>query len=140
MCVMRRNSNTKEGEKIMKTIVSKVALLGVVAALTLPLYAGDITVKPNRYTSPPKSLFPAKKVEEVTLAACCKENYAWTTTQDSKLKTKPILIATHGCPGCNTTRKTIGGQKAGLKEVIQHSCAGKVTTAAICCDNMPEMK
>ena len=122
------------------TTLSKFAAFIIATAVTLPVVAGEIVVKPSRYTPPAKSQFATPHAAPIPLAACCKEKYTTATTQDTKLKTKTVLVAKHECPACKTTVKAVGAQKAGRKEVAEHTCAGKVTTVAVCCAEMPDMK
>lgn len=124
----------------MKTTIAKYIALIAAASIAFPAIAGEVVVKPSRYSPPAKAQFETSKPAPRVVAACCKEKYTTVTTQDSKLKTKQILVANHGCAACKTSIKSVGGQKAGRRDVVEHTCAGKLTTVADCCTNMPGMK
>jgi len=121
------------------TKISSVLIVAAVAAVFSPASrADDITVKPLRYQpfqSPP--LFTAKEVAtpNVTCAACA-ETFKPVTTQDSKLKTKTILVASHACKECTTTILRTGAQKATGKNVTQHKCGALVASVENCRDGM----
>lgn len=119
-------------EKILITLT-------LAAATALTAMAGEVIIKPSRYSPPAKALFetpaPAKTAPGCAL---CKNELVSTTTQDTKLRTKTALIENHGCASCKTAMKTVG-TKAFPKEVAEHSCAGRVAAVGTCCANMPGM-
>jgi hypothetical protein len=119
-------------------ITTAVAALGFL--LAIPTFGGEVVIKKGHYSPPAKSLFETPAAVPIKIASCCKEEFAPTTTQDSKLKTKTVLVAKHGCNSCSTKIVTVGAQKAGLRTVVEHSCAGKPVSVAICCDGMSGMK
>jgi hypothetical protein len=61
-------------------------------------------------------------VEKKAAPACvaCRNEYTPTVTQDSKLKTKTIVLRTHLCTSCKTL--VASGPKSAPKETVTHSC------------------
>jgi hypothetical protein len=120
---------------------SKISSLIIVAAMatvfTSTAGADEIVIKPLRVQPPAKSLFAEKVVVAPKVAcAACKEQLVATETQDSKLKTKTILVATHACKQCETTIVRTGAQKATGKDVAQHKCGTLIAAVENCCGGM----
>ena len=118
--------------------ISSLIIVTVSAAVFSPTTrADDIVIKPLRYQWPAKSLF-VEKVATTPKATCaaCKVELTPTVTQDSKLKTKTILVASHACKECSTTVVRIGAQKATGKDVTQHKCGALVAAVETCCGGM----
>ena len=115
---------------------SKISSLIIAASLLAAVSsrAGDIVIKPLRYQPPTQSQF-VEKVAANPAVTCpaCKEEFATTVTQDSKLKTKTILAASHACKECTTSIVRTGAQKATGKDVTQHKCGVLVAAVETCC-------
>ena len=120
---------------------SKISSLLIAAAMTAvfsPIVRADeVVIKPLRYQPPKASLFTEKvaATPAVTCAAC-KNEFVPTVTQDSKLKTKTVLAASHACNECKTTIVRTGAQKATGKDVARHSCGALLAAAETCCGGM----
>lgn len=134
----------------MKSIsfVSKVgSVLIVVGALfasapSPAVSAGEVVIKRGALDlkRPTSSLFEApKKAPEAMNCAACKPEFVPVTTQDTKLKTKVVLMERHGCKSCSKSIKSIGAQKATRVDVAVHTCEGKVASVGSCCSTMPNM-
>ena len=116
-------------------ISSILILAAAAAAFTSTTGADDIIVKPLRYQSPAKSQF-VEKVKVTPAVACpaCNDQFVPAVTQDTKLKTKTVLVAKHG-DACKTTVARIGAQKATGKVVTRHTC-GALAAVTTCCGGM----
>jgi hypothetical protein len=118
--------------------ITSVTILAAAAALFISTATGDeIVIKPLRYQAPTKSLF-TEKVAATPAVTCtaCRNEFAPTVTQDSKLKTKTVLAASHACNECKTTIVRTGAQKATGKDVARHSCGALLAAAETCCGGM----
>ena len=123
--------------KRFSKISSVIVVAAMAAAFTSISTADDITAKPLRYQPPTKSQFVEKvAVAPAVTCAACKSEFAPTVTQDSKLKTKTILVAKHGCNECKTTVARTGAQKATGKDVRSHKCGALLAAAETCCGGM----
>jgi len=123
--------------KSFSKISSIIILAAAAAAFTSTAGADDIVVKPLRYQSPAKSQF-VEKVAVTAAVSCpaCKDQWVAAVTQDTKLKTKTVLVANHGCTDCKTTVARIGAQKATGKDVTRHTCGALLAAATTCCGGM----
>jgi hypothetical protein len=123
----------KSFSKISSVII--VAAMG--AVFTSTAWADDVAAKPLRYQSPTKSQF-VEKVAVTPAVTCpaCKNEYAPAVTQDTKLKTRTVLVATHGCTQCKTAVVGAGAQKATGKNTIKHTCGALVAAVETCCATM----
>jgi hypothetical protein len=130
----------KERSDVMKKFFKfGSVIIGVAAGLVLlsGSRADDIVVKPQRYQSPAKSQFVEKAVSAQTVScSACKNELVPTATQDTKLKTKTVLVAIHGCAECKTTVVRTGAHKATGKDVKQHTCGALMATVENCCGGM----
>jgi len=118
---------------------SKISSLIIAAALLAAVSsrAGDVVIKPLRYQPPTKSQFVEKvAVKPAITCAACKEEFVPTLTQDSKLKAKTVLVASHACNQCSTSVVRTGAQKATGKDVTQHKCGTLVAAVETCCGGM----
>ena len=123
--------------KRFSKISSVIMVAAVVAGFTSISRADDIVIKPLRHQPPAKSLFTEKvKVAPVVTCAACRDELVPTATQDTKLKTKTVLIAKHGCPECKTTLVRTGAQKATGKVVREHTCGAMLAAVNTCCGGM----
>jgi len=122
--------------KTISKITSVVILAAVAAAVTSISRGDDIVVKPLRHQPPPQSLFVEKAAAPRLACVGCKSDFAPTVTQDTKLKTKTVLVAKHGCNDCKTTVVRTGAQKATGKDVRQHTCGAMLAAAETCCAGM----
>lgn len=117
-------------------INSVIIPAAVAVVFTSTVFANDIVIKPLRYQSP-KSASTATAVSPVAMACpACKNEFVPTVTQDSKLKTKTVFIAKHGCSDCKTTIERSGAQKATGKDVARHSCGAMLAASQSCCGSM----
>src|ERR1044071_3175856 len=113
---------------------SKISSVIIVVAMTLVFTsssrADDVAIKPLRYQSPAKSQCVEKvAVPQAVTCAACKNELAPSLTQDSKLKTKTVLVAKHGCDQCKTTIVRVGAQKATGNDVRSHTCGALLAAA-----------
>jgi hypothetical protein len=123
--------------KSFSKISSVIIVAAMAAVFNSTASADDIAIKPSRYQSPGKSQFAEKvAVAPKTMCLACKDEFAPTVTQDSKLKTKTILAASHACKECSTTVVRTGAQKATGKDVSRHSCGALLAAADTCCGGM----
>ena len=123
--------------KSFSKISSVIIAAAVAAAFTSISRADEIVVKPLRYQPPTQSQFVEKvAVAPAVKCAACKEEFVPTVTQDTKLKTKTVLVAKHGCKECKTTIVRTGAQKATGKDARQHTCGALLAAADICCGGM----
>jgi hypothetical protein len=139
----------QESGCVMKTF-TKIGSLFVAGALVVSLTpdlsrAGDAGVKRGglEYKGPEVSLFATSKTEVKPAITCamCKPEFVAAVTQDTKLKTKTVVLEQHACKACATTFRRVGAQKATGKDVAQHSCAGRLVAAVeACCTGMPGRK
>jgi hypothetical protein len=131
----------------MKTnLVTKISAAVIVIAIAVAFApnasSSEVVVKRGgqAYAGPAKSQFATPKTI-ATLNACvssCKTEFVPVLTQDSKLKTKTIVVAKHGCGSCSDSIKTIGAQKATGKNVAVHTCGGRlITMNTTCCSTTP---
>jgi hypothetical protein len=130
----------------MKTF-TKIGSFLVASALAVSLApglsrAGDAGVKRGgfEYKGPSVSLFATPRTTAKPAITCemCKPEFVPTMTQDTKLKTKTVLVEQHPCKGCATIIRSVGAQKATGKDISQHSCAGRLVAAVeACCTGMP---
>jgi hypothetical protein len=124
--------------------VSKVGGILIVAAglVASATWAGEVVYNRGgvEYKRPAKSLFatPQKTAPSKT-CLMCKPEFKPTLTQDTKLKTKTVLVEKHACKSCVNTITSVGYQKAARKEIAVHSCAGRVASMTTCCSAMPGM-
>jgi hypothetical protein len=121
----------------MKTnLITKISAVIIVAAAAVAFVpsatSGEVVVKRGgqKYETPGTSLFAAPRTIAAPNAcvSSCKREFVPTQTQDTKLKTKTLLVEKHACNSCSTTIKSVGAQKATGKNVATHSCAGKLVT------------
>jgi hypothetical protein len=124
--------------------VSKVGGILIVAAslAASAVMAGEVVIKKGGlvYKGPAKSLFATpQKTAPIVTCVMCKPEFKPTLTQDSKLRTKTVMVEAHACKGCMTTIKSVGYQKAARKDIVEHRCAGRVASVATCCSSMPGM-
>lgn len=117
---------------------SSVLIVAAVAAGFASVSRGDeVTVKPLRYQPPAKSQFVTKAtVASPVICPGCKDELVPTVTQDTKLKTKTMLVAKHRCEQCTTTIERTGAQKATGKDVRKHTCGILVAATENCCAGM----
>jgi hypothetical protein len=118
--------------------ISSSIIVAAMATMFNPTASADeVVIKPLRVQPPAKSLF-AEKIVVAPKAVCpmCKEELVATQTQDSKLKTKTVLAATHACKECKTTIVRTGAQKATGKDVAQHKCGALIAAVEACCGGM----
>jgi hypothetical protein len=114
---------------------SKISYLVIAAAFMSTAMAADI--KPLRYQPPVKSQFVEKvAVKPAVTCAACEEEYVPSVTQDTKLKTKTVMVAKHGCADCKTTIVRTGAQKATGKVTARHSCGALIAAVETCCAGM----
>ncbi|HUS37652.1 MAG TPA: hypothetical protein VM680_20050 [Verrucomicrobiae bacterium] len=123
--------------KSFSKISSIIILAAAAAAFTSTAGADDIVVKPLRHQPPAKSQF-VEKVKSTPPVTCpaCKDQFVPAVTQDTKLRTKTILVASHACKECKTTVARIGAQKATGQHVTRHTCGALVAAATTCCGGM----
>ena len=120
--------------KSFSKISSVIVLAAAAAVFTSTASGDDIVVKPLRYQAPAKSQFTEKvAVAPAVTCPACKTEFAPTVTQDTKLKTKTVLAASHACKECKTTIVRTGAQKATGKDVSRHSCGALLAAAETCC-------
>lgn len=121
--------------KSFSKISSVIIAAAMAAAFSISVSrADDIVVKPQRYQSPPKSVFTAKATPATTMnCPACTETLKSVVTSDSKLRTKTITAAEHGCKECKTVVTRTGAQKATGKDVKLHTCGAMVAAVENCC-------
>lgn len=116
--------------------ISLVLIVAAVAAFAPSLKSGEVIIKRGArdLQSPSTPLF-VEKATPVKAMVCpaCKAEFASTVTQDSKLRTKTVLVENHACNSCKTAIVRTGAQKATVKDVSQHTCGGMMATAETCC-------
>lgn len=123
--------------KSFSKISSVIIVAAVATAFTSISRADDVTVKPLRYQPPTKSQFVEKAtVAPATSCPACKTELTPTLTADTKLKTKTVLVAKHGCDQCKTTIVRTGAQKATGKDARKHTCGALLAAAENCCGGM----
>ena len=116
---------------------SKISSLIIAAAFLSTAMAADLVIKPLRHQPPTKSQFVEKvTVKPAVACAACKDEYVPAVTQDTKLKTKTVMIAKHGCADCKTTIVRTGAQKATGKVTARHSCGALIAAVDTCCAGM----
>jgi hypothetical protein len=129
----------QESEFVMKiSKISSVLIVAAVAALTPSLMAGDVQIKRGALDirRPAASLFSEKaSPAKVHTCPACKNEVVPVVTQDSKLKTKTVLVESHACKTCSTKIVRTGAQKATGKDVSQHTCGGLLAAADTCCSS-----
>jgi hypothetical protein len=129
---------------------TKISSVFIVAAITAAFTAGlsnanDVGMKRGglEYKGPQVSLFAKPDVSPVPAMKCasCKPEFVAVATQDTKLKTRSVVLEQHACKACSTTIARVGAQKATGKDVSQHSCGGRVIAAVeTCCAGMAGTK
>ena len=100
--------------KSFSKISSVIIVAAMAAAFTPTSSADEIVIKPLRTQPAKKSLFVEKvAVKPMVTCAACKDEFVPTVTQDTKLKTKTILVATrHTCGAILAAVETCcGGMK-----------------------------
>ena len=116
---------------------SKISSLIIGAAFMSTAMAADIVIKPLRHQPPAKSQFVEKvAVKPAVTCAACKEEFVPVVTQDTKLKTKTVMLAKHGCAECKTLLVSTGAQKATGKMTARHTCGALVAAVETCCAGM----
>jgi hypothetical protein len=118
--------------------MSSVAMVAAIAAAFSISVSGadEVVIKPLRYQSP-KSVFTETVTPPSTMKCpACTESFKPVVTQDSKLTTKTVLVAEHGCKECKTTIARVGAQKATGKDVRQHTCGALLAAVENCCGGM----
>ena len=118
--------------------ISSVAMVAAVAAaFSISVSRADeVVIKPLRYQSP-KPVFTETVTPPSTMKCpACTESLKPAVTQDSKLKTKTVLVAEHGCKECKTTIARAGAQKSTGKDVRQHTCGALLAAVENCCGGM----
>ena len=120
----------------MKSL-SKISSLIVAAAFLSTAMAADIVIKPLRHQPPSKSQF-AESVTVKSTVTCpaCKEEFVPAVTQDTKLKTKTVMVAKHNCAECRTTIVNTGAQKATGRTAARHTCGALLAAVETCCAGM----
>lgn len=123
--------------KSFSKISSVIILAAMGAVFTSTAWADDVAAKPLRYQSPIKAQF-VEKVAVTPAVTCpaCKNEYAPVVTPDTKLKTKTVLVAKHGCAECKTVVVRTGAQKATGKNAVKHTCGALVAAVETCCGTM----
>ena len=121
----------------MKNAAKIIAAAAVIGSFVIA-NAGEVVIKPIRYSSPSRAQFVKPLGVPLAHPSCalCKEELVATKTQDTKLKEKTVSVAKHGCSECKTFVKLVGAQKATARNIVEHSCAGKVATVGECCGTM----
>jgi hypothetical protein len=126
----------------LSKISSLVILAAAVGALapSATIYGGDVGVKGGglEYKGPSKPLFVSKKATAPAVACVArKPEFVPTVTQDTKQKTKILMVEQHACKSCSTTITSVGAQKATRKDVVKHNCAGRTVAMNTCCASVP---
>lgn len=123
--------------KSFTRISSVLIVAAVAAAFTSSSVADDVAIKPLRYQPPVNSSFtPKVTVAPKVTCAACTDSYKPVVTQDTKLKTKTVVVAIHGCKDCKTSMVRTGAQKATGKDVALHTCGTLMAAAENCCAGM----
>jgi len=116
--------------------ISSVLIVAAMSVLTPSLKSGEVVIKhsPRELQAPSTPLFVEKAAAVVGMTCpACKAEFVPTVTQDSKLKTKTVLVESHACKACRTAIVRIGAQKATGRDVSQHTCGGMLAAAETCC-------
>ena len=121
--------------KSFSKISSVVTAAAMAAAFSISVSrADDIVVKPQRYQGPAKSVFTAKATRATAMnCSACTETLKSVVTQDSKLKTKPVVASEHACKECKTIVTRTGAHKATVKDVKLHTCGAMLAAVENCC-------
>jgi hypothetical protein len=123
--------------KSFSRISSVIIATAMAAVFISTARADEVVIKPLRYQPSTRSQFVEKvAVTPAVTCAACKEEFAPTVTQDSKLNTKTVLRANHACKECKTTIVRTGAQKATGKDVAQHKCGALLAAVETCCEGM----
>src|SRR4051812_30386828 len=116
--------------------ISSVLIVAAMAALAPSLKSSEVVIKhsPRELQAATTPLF-TEKVASIKTMTCpaCKAEFVSAVRQDSKLKTKAILVESHACKSCKTTIVRTGAQKATGKDVSQHTCGDLLAAAETCC-------
>ena len=126
--------------KIRNLIKAIGSLLFVAAAIAAadPTYtrAGEVEIKRGGkdIRRPAVSLFASETKKPAAGMACggCQSELKAVTTQDTKLRTKTLLVENHKCTTCKTTSGEVG-PKGDRTTVTKHTCLA--VASANCCAN-----